>query len=434
MKKISVIGLGYVGLPTAVLAAQYGYDVAGFDIDVDKAAKIKSGNATIVEPEIFQRLNDVLFDEKLKISTELQPADCFLITVPTPLKIDKKSDMSAVFDAGEQIARVLKAGDLVILESTVKVGTTCQLAKMLEEKSGLKLGINFYVAYCPERILPGSTFKELIGNDRVIGATCAGAAELAQTFYSKFVKGNLEFTDDKTAEMVKLVENSSRDVQIAFSNQVAAMAKNVGVDPYNVVAIANKHPRVNILNPTCGVGGHCIAVDPWFLIETFPESSRLLQVARSINDGKPKEVIKSVLYEVEKFKKLNKRKPIIAALGITFKPDVDDVRTSPSLKIAKELSVKKEELDLCVYDPHVDKKVFSDNNLTSFDKLNDIIKKSDIILVLVKHSQFLEIKAKLLQNKKIIDTCGLLHHFDRDYNKLFFHAAKVDSDLKQTTF
>ncbi len=431
ISSVSVVGLGYVGLPTAVLAAQCGYEVNGFDIDINKAEKIKNGDPTIVEPEIFQRLNEVLLDEKLKISSELQSADCFLIAVPTPLKNDKSSDMSAVYDAGERIAKVLKQGNLVILESTVKVGTTMKLAKILEKKSGLKLGVNFYVAYCPERILPGSTFKELIENDRVIGATCLGAAELVQDFYSKFVKGKLEFADDKTAEMVKLVENSSRDVQIAFANQVAEMSKEIGIDPYNVIKIANKHPRVNILNPTCGVGGHCIAIDPWFLIETFPQNSKLLQMSRSINNEKPKTVISDVLNEVEKFKTLNNKKPIVTAFGITFKPDVDDVRESPALKIASELS-KKDSLDFYVYDPFVDKKNINDNNLQSFEKLNLAIRASDIILFLVKHTSFLQIKEKEFIGKQIFDTCGLLQHFAQK-NKLFLQdIVKVSLELKPT--
>ena len=431
MSSVSVIGLGYVGLPTAVLAAQCGYDVTGYDIDFNKLEKIKNGDPTIVEPEIFQRLNEVLLTEKLKISSKLQPSDCFLISVPTPLKNDKKSDMSAVYDAGEKIAAVLKQGDLVILESTVKVGTTMKLAKILEDKYGLKLGINFYVAYCPERVLPGNTFKELIENNRVIGATCLGAAELSKDFYSKFVKGKLEFADDKTAELVKLIENSSRDVQIAFANQVDEMAKEIGIDSYNVIRIANKHPRVNILNPTCGVGGHCIAVDPWFLIESFPKNTKLLQISRSINDKKPGAIISDVLNKAEEFKQLNNRKPIITALGIAFKPDVDDVRESPALKIANELN-QKDNLDFYVYDPFIDKKNFNNNNLKTFDKLNDAIKKADIILFLVKHSLFFQIKEKEFFGKQLIDTCGLMQCFSQK-NKMFLQdAIKVSSESKQT--
>ncbi|MFH1643549.1 MAG: nucleotide sugar dehydrogenase [bacterium] len=435
MKKISVIGLGYVGLPTAVIAAQSGYDVAGFDIDLNKIEKIKNGDPTIVEPEIQERLNSVLFSEKLKISNQLEVADCFLITVPTPLKDDKKADMSHVFDAGRQIAQVLKPGDLVILESTVSVGTTDKLAKLLEEISGLTLGINFYVAYCPERILPGNTFKELVENDRIIGAPCLSAAEFARKFYSKFVKGNLEITDDKTAEMVKLIENSFRDTQIAFANQVADMSEIAGIDPYNVIFLANKHPRVNILNPTCGVGGHCIAVDPWFLIDSFSEQTKLLKVVRSINDEKPNFIVNKVLNVVENFKKQNFRNPVIAVFGVTYKPDVDDIRESPALKIVKELNSDKKNLNLIAYDPFVVKKVFDDNNIANLTNQRNLLEKADIVLFLVKHTQFFNIKTNLLQNKNIIDACGFIYDFNKkNNNKNSLNIIKESNILKEVSF
>jgi len=436
MKKISVIGLGYVGLPTAILAAQAGLDVFGFDVDIEKVERIKKGTPSILEPEILSRLDQVLKSGKFNIDFQLQPADCFLIAVPTPLTEDKKADMSHVFEAGKEIARVLKPGNLVVLESTVKVGTTEKLAKLLEEKSGLKLGIDFYVAHCPERVLPGRAFKELVENDRIIGEVCVASGQLACQFYSKFVKGTLEITDDKTAEMIKLIENSSRDVQIAFANQVEAISRMAGVDSYKVIELANKHPRVNILTPTCGVGGHCIAVDPWFLIESFAEQAKLLHVARLINDRKPLQTVKTVLEKVTDMQALKSYKVKVGALGATFKPDVDDIRQSPALKVLLDLNNKREEkFDLFVYDPYVDQNFFAKNNLVTVGSLDELLKMTDLIVILVKHEPFLKIKKEQLKDKEVIDSCGLLHHINKLASKTLLDVAVKDkSNLRQATF
>ena len=308
MKQVVIVGLGYIGLPTSILSAQSGYEVLGFDIDENKVLKIQNGDPTIVEPEINGRLLNVLKQKTFKAASKLQQADCFVIAVPTPFKEEKVADLSHVFDAAKSVANVLRKGNLVILESTIPVGTTQKVASFLEKESGFKTGVDFFVAYCPERVLPGKIFQELVSNDRVIGGINQNSAKLAKDFYSAFVEGELYLTDDKTAEMVKLVENSSRDVQIAFANDVASMAKNVGIDPYKLIELTNKHPRVNVLKPGCGVGGHCIAVDPWFLIESFPQETKLLQTARFINDARPNEIVGQVLIESKKFKKKG-RKP-----------------------------------------------------------------------------------------------------------------------------
>ena len=272
MKKVSIVGLGYIGLPTAIIAAEHGFLVLGFDIDENKVDKINQGEETIVEPEVAAKLTHVISKETFKATKKLEAADYFIIAVPTPFS--KKADLSYVFNAAKEIAKVLQKGNLVILESTVPVNTTIKLAEFLGKNSGLKKE-DFFVAYCPERVLPGKIFKELIANDRVIGGINDESKELARSFYKSFVKGKIYLTDTKTAEMVKLVENSSRDVQIAFANQVAAMCEEVNINPFEVIDIANKHPRVNVLKPGCGVGGHCIAVDPWFLIESFSKNSTL---------------------------------------------------------------------------------------------------------------------------------------------------------------
>ena len=290
MKTISIVGLGYIGLPTGIVAALSGYKVFGFDIDSKKVESINSGDPLILEKGIKEKLTTVLKKNSFKSFDSLQSADCFIISVPTPfLKqdiniTDKKADLSYVFDASKNIASVLKKGDLVILESTVPVGTTLKVAEFLEKESGLISSKDFFVAHCPERVLPGRIFEELVFNDRIVGGVCKESGLLAKEFYSKFVDGYIYITDHKTAEMVKLVENSHRDVNIAFANEVSSMAKKSNIDPFKVIELANKHPRVNILNPGCGVGGHCIAVDPWFLIQTFPKDSQSIKTARIIND------------------------------------------------------------------------------------------------------------------------------------------------------
>ncbi len=431
MKQISIVGLGYIGLPTGILAAQKGYKVFGYDIDEQKLERISKGDPTIVEPEIIHRLYEVLQNKNFQVSFELKKSDCFIISVPTPFKLNsknkiKQADLSFVFDAAKAVAKVLAPGNLVILESTIPVGTTSDVAKFLEQKSGLKLGLDFFVAHCPERVLPGKIFEELVTNDRVIGAVCDGSAQLAKKFYSKFVKGELYFTDDKTAEMVKLVENSSRDVSIAFANQVASMAQKAGINPSEVINIANKHPRVNILNPGCGVGGHCIAVDPWFLIETFPEETELLKIARKVNNKKPEQVIKKVLDCAEKIKNNKNEKAKVFVLGLAFKPNVDDLRESPALNIAAKLKSKKSVLDLAVCEPNIVSDKLKSIGFNNVMGLLEGVRWADLILVLVKHNEFLVLKDLVLDDHLIIDICGLLNKSKETKNNYaFFNTGGV---------
>jgi len=413
MKTISIVGLGYIGLPTSIIAAENGYKVFGFDVDLSKIEKINSGLSPIIEKNIEEKLLDVVTKKLLVASNKIKPAEIFLVAVPTPFlenseKI-KKADLSYVFSAAKEISKVINSGNLVILESTVPVGTTLEFAKIIEIESGLKLSKDFYVSHCPERVLPGKIFEELVSNDRIVGGICEKASNLSKQFYSLFVKGQIYITDYKTAEMVKLAENSYRDLNIAYANQLAQMAKSIGIEPFKLIELTNKHPRVNILSPGCGVGGHCIAVDPWFLIQTFPNNSSILQTARDINDQKPEIVIKNVLDAVAKINKPDIPRPRVLALGLTFKPDVDDLRGSPALKIAAELNKKREIFDFAVLEPNLGDKLLDSFGFKLFYNLSESVEWADLILILVKHSIFSQIKNFNLNNKLVIDECGLTY-------------------------
>lgn len=415
MKRIAVLGLGYIGLPTAILAAECGYTVFGFDIDEQKVQRINTGDPTIIEPEIGQRLAGALKNKNLLISSALHYADCFIIAVPTPIKSNHAADLSYVMNAADHIAKRIMPGNLILLESTVPVGTTERISQRIAELSGLQPEIDFFTAHCPERVLPGKIFKELVDNDRVVGGCSQKACELAKNFYNRFVRGFIHITTDKAAEMVKLIENSSRDVQLAFANQVAAMCNAAGIDPYQVIELANRHPRVNILSPTCGVGGHCIAVDPWFLVETFPADSRLLKTAREINDQKPYQVFAKVMEQVEQFRNGSDKKPTVLALGVTFKPDVDDLRESPALKIVQELTKKQSLLHLLVYDPCAQTEDLERLKLPYIQDLEFGIEQADIIVALVKHKPFIMLNEnRLLEHGAFIDTCGLIHEITKN--------------------
>ncbi len=407
MKKVCVMGLGYIGLPTAIIAAEYGFEVVGFDIDQHRVDRINSYDPVIQEPEIFEKLGYVLTNCQFKATATIEQADCFIIAVPTPFKEEKKADLSYVWKAAPLLAGMLKKGDVVILESTVPVGTTQQLADFLQSKTQLAVGQDLFVAHCPERVLPGKIFSELIENPRIIGGITPQSVNQAKKFYKQFVKSQLYLTNATTAEMVKLVENSSRDVEIAFANQVAAMAYSVGLNPFEVIELANKHPRVDILNPSCGVGGHCIAVDPWFLVETFPDQSKLLKSARLINDEKPFQVIAITRSWVNNLQKQNIARPKVLVLGLTYKPDIDDLRESPALLIAQKLS-KYSDLELLICEPHLEHSKLQ-NIFDHVVSLQEGLEQADIILCLVKHSQFKAINTNNIEHKKILDFCGLLY-------------------------
>lgn len=408
MKKISVIGLGYIGLPTAIIAAETGFNVVGFDVDKNKVERLNNKDAVIDEPECALRLSAVVEDKAFVAYSEIKAADCFVICVPTPLNNKKQCDLSYVYSAADEVAKVIEKGNLVLLESTVPVGTSKNVSKYLEQKTGLKAGLDFFFAFCPERVLPGKIFYELVYNSRIVGGINKKSSELAKQFYSRFVKGEVHYNvDASSAEMVKLVENSYRDVNIAFAHQVAGMAESIGLDPYSIIELANKHPRVNVLSPTCGVGGHCISIDPWFLAETFPNDTQLLVGARQINNARPFQIIEKIQKQVKKLKKETGKICNVAVLGVTYKPDVDDLRESPALFIAEQLKMYKD-VNLMVVEPNVEKPILQNYfDLTELYSINNALENADVVIALVAHSAFKEQDLKLLEGKIVIDCCKL---------------------------
>ncbi len=431
MSTICMIGLGYIGLPTAIVAVDHGLTVFGFDVDQQKIDKINAGDPVIHEPEIFEKLQYALGTGRLHTSTVMHPADFFIIAVPTPFKQNNSADLSYVYSAGESIAQVLTKGNVVIIESTIPVGTTQAFAQFLAEKTGLVAGTDFYIAHCPERVLPGNIFRELLENDRIIGGINQESVHAAKKLYAHFVTGNLYLTDAATAELVKLVENSSRDVQIAFANQVASMAYSIGLNPFEVIELANKHPRVQILKPGCGVGGHCIAVDPWFLVETFPEHSTLLHAARTVNDNKPLQVLQCTRSAVDEWKENAPNAPCsVAVFGLTYKADVDDLRESPALRIATLLSTWPD-INLMVVEPHVHQSKMISLFGNKAVSVHHAIEHADIVLLLVGHNRFKAIDKKQLKNKKVLDFCGLLYEPKKfiDQKEQMFWPARSTMDF-----
>ena len=407
MVKVAVIGLGYIGLPTAILLAESGFDIYGYDIDAEKVAKIKQGIAVIEEHELGIRLMGVLKRKHFTVDTKLVAADYFIIAVPTPITQDKTADLSCVWSAVETIARVLRRGSCIIVESTVPVGTTRKIAQHLSALTGLVVGQDFFVAFCPERVIPGKIFMELVHNDRLVGGVEVESGKIVANFYANFVKGDIAQTQADTAEMVKLVENSSRDVQIAFANQVASMAAVAGIDPLAVIAFANKHPRVNILTPGCGVGGHCIAVDPWFLVESFPAQTQLLQAARQVNDAKPQEVLQMIATKVRAIQILSSKAQVsVCILGIAYKPDVDDLRNSPAFYIAQELQ-KWPNINLTIVDPCVDLTLLQRYFKQAYNDLDALKTSPDLTIALVAHTKFKQIYKDSFIAKDMLDFCAL---------------------------
>lgn len=409
MKKVCVVGMGYIGLPTAILAAQSGFMVIGVDIDIKKIQSINAMKTPIEEPGVEKRLAIVVSSGHLKAQMQYESSDYYIIAVPTPFTEDKKADVSHVFDAARSIATVLKKGDTVIVESTVPVKTTKLVADFFAKETGLQIGTDFFVAHCPERVLPGNIFHELQVNDRVIGGIDRGSAHHVATFYKNFVSGDLYLTTAEAAEMIKLIENSYRDINIAISHQVASMAQEIGLDPYEIIELANKHPRVQLLKPTCGVGGHCLAVDPWFLIESFPKHTELLKAARNVNDSRPFELVSQIEKKVKTWKSVHQKDSCsVLVLGLTYKANVDDIRESPALTIAKEL-VSKKDFDLLICDPHVEAHRIDTILANCKVSLSEGIEKADIIVSLVGHDEFKSIDKKIITHKKVLDFSGVFH-------------------------
>lgn len=407
MKKLCVIGLGYIGLPTALIAAQRGLQVTGFDIDPERIASINAGIAPLQEAELQHHLKQAIHTKQFTASSTIAAADYFIIAVPTPCTDKKTADLHAVWCAVESIISVIGPHNTIILESTVPVGTTQKIAEYIQKITGLLAGVDFFIAHCPERVLPSNIFHELRYNARLIGGVNNASTQKAIELYEHFVEAPLHKTNDTTAELVKLVENSYRDVNIAFAHQVAAMAEHLASDPYEVIELANKHPRVNILQPRCGVGGHCIAIDPWFLVETFPQQTELLACARRINDARPQIIIDRIKNFATSWQQHHHGKCKVLALGLAYKPDVEDVRESPALHIAQQCN-QLPEIDLAVVDPYIVPEKMHENKFTNMS-LADGVAWADCLVILVGHTYFKKHYALIGIHDTIFDFCGLVH-------------------------
>ena len=404
------MGLGYIGLPTASMLATKGHQVLGVDIDERAVNTINEGKIHIVEPDLDILVRSALNSGNMKASLVPDEADTFILAVPTPFKNgstnEKIPDISFIEAATRTIAPFLQPGNLVILESTSPVGTTERIAEIISEiRIDLAIGNSHsvkvnevFIAHCPERVLPGQIIRELVDNDRIIGGINRASAEKAQELYKSFCSGNIFITDAKTAELAKLTENSFRDVNIAFANELSLISDHLGINVWDLIDLANKHPRVNILQPGPGVGGHCIAVDPWFIVAAAPAQARLIRTAREVNDYKPQWVLEKVRAKAERFKK-----PIIGCLGLAFKANIDDMRESPALEIVREL-MNSGIGRVMACEPNVNGG-FGEFPLFGID---EVLRECDILLVLVDHSEFRTIDRELLKVKVVIDTIGIL--------------------------
>lgn len=395
-KTLCVLGLGYIGLPTASTFATHGIKVTGVDTNPDIIKGLNNGEVHLFEPGLRTLVKAALHSGNLVISEKPEQADAFIIAVPTPFKEDKRADLDFVTSAAESILPCLQKGNLVILESTSPPRTTVDVVAPILEKSGLKAGQDFFLAYSPERVLPGKILRELIENARVIGGVNNASALAGKELYSTFVTGEIILTDATTAEMVKLMENTYRDINIAAANEFARLADHFQVDIWEAIALANRHPRVTILSPGPGVGGHCISVDPWFLVEAAPEKANLIRRARQVNDSQPEYLVDFVKRKAGSVK--GKR---IAALGLAYKPDVDDLRESPAVETVKIL--QKEGAQITTFEPFKPEFVIKGTNPAS--SLESTIKDADILLLLVGHNQFKELKPESVKkqtNAKII--------------------------------
>lgn len=393
------MGLGYIGLPTAIIAAKHGVHITGVDINQKVVDMTNQGKIHIVEPGLQALCEEVVKSGMLKASTTPVVSDAYFIVVPTPFKGNHEPDISYVQSATEAVIPFLKEGDLYVIESTSPVGTTEKMEALIFEKRP-ELRDKIFIAYCPERVLPGNVIYELVHNDRVIGGVNRESTEKAIGFYSQFVQGQLHRTNAKTAEMCKLTENSSRDVQIAFANELSLICDKAGIDVWELIELANKHPRVNILWPGCGVGGHCIAVDPYFLTADFPVESQLIAKAREINNYKSFWCAERVHNEMLKFELKNGRKPVVAMMGLAFKPNIDDLRESPAKNIIAKVMEACNNADILVVEPNVQEhKVFK---LTNYREAFD---KADIVVYLVAHNEFKTLPKT--DDKILLDFCGI---------------------------
>ena len=408
-KKVSVIGLGYIGLPTAAVIASRGVEVIGVDVSQHAVDTINQGKIHIVEPDLDMLVQSAVTTGKLRATIEPEAADVFMIAVPTPFSDGFKPDVSYIEAAVKKIAPVLEKGNLLILESTSPVGTTEKISLWMSE---IRADLSFphqtseqadiQIAHCPERVLPGYVIQELVSNDRVIGGLTPYCAEQAKSLYQLFVKAECIITDARTAEMAKLTENSFRDVNIAFANELSIICDKLNINVWELIKLANRHPRVNILKPGPGVGGHCIAVDPWFIVDSAPDEARLIRTAREVNDAKPEFVLNKVRHVAEEFKH-----PKIALLGLAFKADIDDLRESPAVGIAQKV-IQDGLGEVMIVEPHITElpaQLQAGN--AQLVSLGESLDKANIIVTLTDHSIFKQVKQSMLQEKVVIDARGI---------------------------
>jgi UDP-N-acetyl-D-mannosaminuronic acid dehydrogenase len=410
-KKVCVVGLGYIGLPTAALMTSRGIQILGVDIDSSVVETVNSGRVHIVEPLLDALVQAAVSSGRLQAATKPESADAFIIAVPTPITHDKASDLKAVMSAVDEIAAVLKPGDLVALESTSPIGTTDRVTQRLAQArpdlrfpvTGSETDVDVHVAYCPERVLPGKVIEELVSNDRAIGGMTPACTAKAIALYGMFVEGELVPTRAREAELCKLAENAFRDVNIAYANELANVCDVQGIDVWEVISLANRHPRVSILKPGPGVGGHCIAVDPWFIIEASPDDTPVIKAARTVNDARPGRVVDKIRAAVAGIDS-----PVIACLGLAFKPDIDDLRESPAIDVALT-SARLPGVTLLAVEPNIEtlppKLTNADIQLVD---LSTALVRADVVVLLVDHREFREAADSIAGARRVIDTRGIL--------------------------
>jgi len=402
-KKVSVIGLGYIGLPTAALLASNGYSVVGMDVSEHAVKTINQGKIHIVEPDLDAFVRSAVAAGRLQAFIEPQPGDVYMICVPTPFHEGgtiPQPNIDYVLTATRSIAPFVKAGDLVILESTSPVGTTKEIQNVLRA-AGVQVD-DVHIAYCPERVLPGKIMTELVENDRIVGGITPLATRAVADFYRTFVRGSVLETDAKTAEMCKLTENSFRDVNIAFANELSLICDKEDINVWDLIQLANRHPRVNILQPGTGVGGHCIAVDPWFIVARDEENARLIRTAREVNNHKTEWVIEKIKLAAADANACIGKKPKIACLGLAFKPDIDDLRESRALEVAESLMTQG--YDVIAVEPNIES-----HTLLPLLDLTAAVAQADVIAVLVKHREFIQpANQQQLRDLSALDFCGAL--------------------------
>ncbi|MEC8157767.1 MAG: UDP-N-acetyl-D-mannosamine dehydrogenase [Pseudomonadota bacterium] len=404
-KSICVVGLGYIGLPTAAKFAESGFAVTGVDISETKISELNGGKLVTQEPGLGELVMEQIEAGMLQTSLKPVVADAYILAVPTPLRADKTPELKHLYQGLEALLPVIKAKSLIIIESTVPVGTTRGVYTWIAQKrpdlvlEGTSESLNINLAYCPERVIPGNLLQEIVENDRVVGGISEECTSRAVKLYEHFVAGECLGTEAAVAELVKLAENSYRDVNIAFANELSMIAHDENLDIWEVIKIANRHPRVNILQPGCGVGGHCIALDPWFLASKAPARAPLISQARRVNDSKPKFVVSQVTTAISGIER-----PTVACLGIAFKPNVDDLRESPALDIAKQIS-KLQVQELLIAEPNIDKlpEIAWQTQATLVEYDSERLLEADVIVALVKHSQFINLAANSMPKSKLLD-------------------------------